>query len=78
MVKDLLVFRSAHKEKDTAGLVVTDTVGLVFTIGDGYMTLYNYGYNYHPIGQYSVQTDSIFYNTQIFLKSPMLIGKYYD
>jgi hypothetical protein len=70
MVKDLLVFRSAHKEKDT--------VGLVFTIGDGYMTLYNYGYNYHPIGQYSVQTDSIFYDIQIFLKSLILIRKYYD
>lgn len=70
MVKDLLVFRSAHKEKDT--------VGLVFTIGDSYMTLYNAGYNYYPIGQYSVQTDSIFYNIRIFLKSPMLIGRYYD
>lgn len=71
MGKDLLIFRSAHKEKDT--------VGLVFTIGEGYMPLYNSGYNYHPIGQYSVQTNSIFYNIQILLKSSILIiERYYD
>ena len=70
MDKDLLVFRSAHKEKETIGMVVI--------ISDGYMQCYNSGYTYHPTGQYSVQTDSIFYNIQIFLKSPILIGKYYD
>lgn len=70
MDKDLLIFRSAHKEKDT--------VGLVFTIGEGYMPSYNSGYNYHPIGQYSVQTNSIFYNILTLLKNPLLIRKYYD
>lgn len=70
MGKDLLVFRSAHKEKET--------IGLMFTISNGYMQLYNSGYNYHPIGQYSVQINSIFYNTQIFLRNPLLIRKYYD
>lgn len=70
MDKDLLVFRSAHKEKDTIGMVVI--------ISEGYMQVHNSGYNYHPIGQYSVQTNSIFYNTQIFLKSPILIERYYD
>ena len=70
MDKDLLVFRSAHKERETIGMVVI--------ISDGYMHCYNSGYNYHPSGQYSVQTDSIFYNIQIFLKSPILIEKYYD
>ena len=70
MDKDLLVFRSAHKEKETIGLVVI--------ISGGNMQLYNSGYNYKPIGQYSVQTNSIFYNIQIFLKSPMLIKRYYD
>lgn len=70
MDKDLLVFRSAHKEKETIGLVVI--------ISEGYMQLYNSGYNYKPIGQYSVQTNSIFYNIQIFLKSTMLIERYYD
>lgn len=70
MEKDLLIFRSAHKEKDTVGLIVI--------ISEGPMQVYNSGYKYHPIGQYSVQTDSIFYNTQIFLKSPILIERYYD
>ena len=70
MDRDLLVFRSAHKGKDTVGLVVI--------ISEGYMQLYNSGYKYYPIGQYSVQTNSIFYNTQMFLKSPILIGEYYE
>ena len=47
MDKDLLVFRSAHKEKDTIGMVVI--------ISEGYMQVHNSGYNYHPTGQYSVQ-----------------------
>ena len=70
MDRDLIVFRSAHKEKDTIGLVVI--------ISEGHMQVYNSGYNYQPIGQYSVQIDSIFYNTQIFLKSTVLIERYYD
>lgn len=70
MDRDLIVFRSAHKEKDTIGLVVI--------ISWGHMQVYNSGYNYHPIGQYSVQTDCIFYNTQMFLKNTMLIERYYD
>ena len=70
MNRDLLVFRTAHKEKDT--------VGWVAIISGGYMQVYNSKYNYQPHGQYSVQTDSIFYNTQIFLKSTILIERYYD
>lgn len=70
MNRYLIVFRSAHKEKDTIGLAVI--------ISGGYMQVYNSKYNYQPIGQYSVQTDNIFYNTQIFLKGPILIERYYD
>ena len=70
MDKDLMVFRSAHKEKETIGMVVI--------ISEGHMQCYNSRYNYRPFGQYSVQTDSIFYNTQIFLKSTVLIEGYYD
>ena len=70
MDRDLLVFRSANKGKDTIGLVVI--------ISDGQMQCYNSRYNYRPFGQYSVQTNSVFYNTQMFLKSLIHIERYYD
>ena len=69
MGRDLLVFRTAHKNKDTFGLMVI--------ISWGFMQVYNSKYNYHPIGQYSVQTNSIFYSIQEFLKSPILIERYH-
>lgn len=70
MDRDLIVFRSANKGKDTIGLVVI--------IGDGYMYPYNSRYNHNPFGKYSVQTNSIFYNMQAFLKNPILTGRCYD
>lgn len=63
MDRDLLVFRSANKGKETIGIVVI--------IGDVCMYPYTSKYNYSPRGKYSVQTNSIFYNIQTFLKNTL-------